>query len=131
MVPPGTPRDEAIRRAWPAVHSDEFIAAHRDVLERRLQIALERPTPLYAFQRQVEAIQRFDTYDRLPQVQAPTLIITGSADRLVPPENSRILAERIPGARLHVIQGAGHSFPTETPEEAARVITEFLTGNVE
>jgi pimeloyl-ACP methyl ester carboxylesterase len=54
--------------------------------------------------------------------------MTGSADRLVPPVNSEILAAAIPGARLVVLHGAGHVFPLEREEETVRALTEHFLG---
>ena len=48
------------------------------------------------------------------------------ADRLLPMGNSVLLAERIPGARLEVLPGAGHDFPTERPDEVSRRIADFF-----
>ncbi len=49
-------------------------------------------------------------------------------DILVPPENSRILAERIPNARLRVIEGGGHQFLIEQPNDFNNAVLEFLLG---
>jgi pimeloyl-ACP methyl ester carboxylesterase len=65
---------------------------------------------------------------RLKQIRAPTLVITGDADRLVPPRNSEVLAAAIPDARLLVLPGAGHVFPLEREEETVRALTEHFLG---
>jgi pimeloyl-ACP methyl ester carboxylesterase len=52
--------------------------------------------------------------------------MTGDADRLTPPENSRLLAGRIPNARLHIVAGAGHDFTTDEPERCAEMVSSFL-----
>ena len=75
---------------------------------------------------QVLAIARHHTLDRLHQIRAPTLVLTGTADRLVPPANSEVLARHIPGARLHRIHGAGHCFPLEREEETVQVLREHF-----
>jgi pimeloyl-ACP methyl ester carboxylesterase len=62
---------------------------------------------------------------RLGQINIPTLVITGRDDRLVPPENSHMLAERISAAILKEIPG-GHQFMEEYPEEFNRVVIEFI-----
>jgi len=72
------------------------------------------------------ACQRFDTRERLAQIAAPTLVIGGEDDRMVPLKFSRTLAERIPGARLVVIERAGHMFPLEQPQQVATAITSWL-----
>lgn len=82
--------------------------------------------PLYAYRRQLAASIRHDSHDRLPEISQPTLVITGSADAVVPAENSRLLAQRIPSARLSVIEQAGHLFFMEKPAETIRVLREFL-----
>jgi len=53
-------------------------------------------------------------------------VVTGDADRLIDPENSRRLAATIPSAELRVLSGAGHDFPTERPAETAGLLREFL-----
>ena len=75
---------------------------------------------------QVLAIARHHTLPRLSQIRAPTLVITGGADRLVPPANSEVLAQSIPGARLLVLPGAGHCFPLEREAETVRALTEHF-----
>ena len=80
---------------------------------------------------QVLAIARHHALPRLSQIRAPTLVITGGGDRLVPPANSEVLARKIPGARLLVLPGAGHCFPLEREEETVRALQDhFLTSDV-
>jgi len=78
---------------------------------------------------QVIAIARHHTLDRLHRIRAPTLVITGTADRLVPFANSEVLARNIPDARLHLLHGAGHCFPLEREEETVRVLREHFLAN--
>ena len=49
----------------------------------------------------------FDSFDRLPGMDVPTLVLHRAEDLAVPPENARLLAERIPGAELVLLKGAG------------------------
>jgi pimeloyl-ACP methyl ester carboxylesterase len=60
------------------------------------------------------------------RIVAPTLVVTGSADQVVDPRNSDLLAARIPGARLEVVEGAGHVLFWERPEEFAALVEEHL-----
>lgn len=69
---------------------------------------------------------RFDASGRLPGLKVPALVIHGSHDRLVPTANARLVAERIPGAELVIVEGAGHHFYSERPEESAEAILAFL-----
>jgi pimeloyl-ACP methyl ester carboxylesterase len=68
----------------------------------------------------------FDVSDRLPEIHAPTLVITGDADGLVDPANSRILAERIAGAEMRVFEGLRHGFMQEGADEVNAAILDFL-----
>ena len=67
-----------------------------------------------------------NTYDRLPQIKIPTLVISGTADRLIPVENSNVLASAIEGAELVLLDGAGHGFFIETLDAANKAILDFL-----
>src|ERR1700741_2837220 len=66
-----------------------------------------------AYFAQLQAIMAWEAYSRLAQISAPTLVIHGENDKLVPPENARLIAARIPGAKLVVIAGASHIFSTD------------------
>jgi 3-oxoadipate enol-lactonase len=79
-----------------------------------------------AARHQWEAMQAFDTFDRLPGVRVPTLVLHGTEDRTIHPDNGRILADRIPGARLVLLEGAGHVYHAEQPESADRAVLEFV-----
>ncbi len=88
---------------------------------------LAAPTPWETVARHFVAIQGFDTYERLPQIQAPTLIIHGDRDLLVPVENAGVLGQRIAGSQVRIVPGVGHLFFWEKPEESARAVVEFLS----
>jgi pimeloyl-ACP methyl ester carboxylesterase len=75
---------------------------------------------------QLQGIIAWEAYSRLSAIAAPTLVIHGEADRLVPPENGKLIAERIPGAKLVMIPHASHLFTTDHTEAAHRAILEFL-----
>jgi len=122
----GLSREEQVRRSWPAVTTPEFLDSHRDVMEERLRVSLINPTPIETAQWQMAAVQVFDTFDRLPQIKAPTLVLHGDRDVLVPVANAHALKERIPGAELRIVAGAGHLFTFEFPEESAAAVVEFL-----
>jgi pimeloyl-ACP methyl ester carboxylesterase len=72
------------------------------------------------------ACDRFDVRDRLAGIRAPTLVVTGTEDRLTPPKFGRFIAETIPGARLVEIPGAGHFPQLEQPAAVVAAIREFL-----
>ncbi len=70
--------------------------------------------------------ERADSVPDLAGIDVPTLVITSSNDTLIPPDASSPMAEQIPGARLEVIEGAGHLSNVEAPEEFNRLLAEHL-----
>lgn len=130
QIKPDQPLDQQVERLMAACCAKPFLASARgqEVLKARLAEIMGYPiTPLQTFALQWGAISGFDTYDRLPQITAPTLVVTGTGDLLVPEHNSEIIAERIPGARLHKIAGAGHVFFWEEPAQSAEAAIKFLS----
>jgi 3-oxoadipate enol-lactonase len=75
---------------------------------------------------QIAAVLAHDAYERLPRIEAPTLILTGDSDRVIPAASSDVLRERIPGSRLEVVADAGHLFFLERPDESVRLLADFL-----
>jgi 3-oxoadipate enol-lactonase len=75
---------------------------------------------------QLQAIFAYESRTRLAQLKAPTLVLHGESDRLVPPENGRRLARLISDARLEMLSGASHIFPTDQPEKSHQAILKFL-----
>jgi 3-oxoadipate enol-lactonase len=67
-----------------------------------------------------------NTLERLGSIQARTLVLTGAGDRLVDPEASRVLASRIPNAKLVMIEGGSHAFAIEMRRQFNRAVLEFL-----
>ena len=75
---------------------------------------------------QVMATQTHDTIDRLDRISAPTLVLTGDNDLLIPCSNSDRLAAAISGSTLKKIPGGSHGFNFETPDVFNRAILDFL-----
>ncbi|MBW0101903.1 alpha/beta fold hydrolase [Pseudonocardia sp. KRD291] len=72
------------------------------------------------------ASARHDAWDVLPGVTAPTLVLHGTDDAFAPVRNGTLLAERIPGAILHLFEGARHAYFLERRGEASAVVLDFL-----
>jgi 3-oxoadipate enol-lactonase len=75
---------------------------------------------------QLQGILGWEAYRRLNQIVAPTLVIHGESDRLIPPGNANLIAERIPGAKLVMIPHASHLFLTDQTEVSHHAILQFL-----
>jgi len=87
------------------------------------QLLANRPDVIHGDYRACDA---FDVIDRLDGIRAPTLVVGGTADQLTPPKYAAFLAERIAGAQLALVDGAGHMVMLEREEAVARAVEQFL-----
>ena len=110
----------------PLVFSPEFIATELPKLMQLFAGGIQYGFSMEAILGQMEALMGHKATDRLHQIQVPTLVLTGDADRLIPPANSDILAQNIPGAKLVKIPGGTHGFNFEKPEQFNKEILDFL-----
>jgi pimeloyl-ACP methyl ester carboxylesterase len=119
-----TPED-AYRLATTVLYTRAFRQAHPDFVEREIAERGRHPVRARAFSAQYEAVRHHDTWDRLPELRMPVLLLHGGDDAVMPPGNSEVLASRIPDARVVVLDGLGHLFWHEDPQRAATAILEF------
>lgn len=85
-------------------------------------------TPEFVAKRAIISLNESDTRNELKHIQLPTLVVCGNEDRITPPEQSRELAQGIPGARLTLIDEAGHFPMLEAPEIFNRELRQFVDG---
>jgi 3-oxoadipate enol-lactonase len=83
------------------------------------------PSPK-GYMAQLQGILAWEGYSRIGQIAAPTLVIHGVSDALVPPGNGELIARRIPGAKLVLLAHASHLFLTDQTRAANEEILEFL-----
>ena len=122
---PGTP-EQQVRKTMTLLFPEDWLEEHEAYFQdffHRYSIA---PVTEENAMRQFMATVKFNTCDRLPTVQKPTLVAGGTKDILIPPENSRIIADQIPEARLVEFEGAGHGFINQCRPEFFSLITGFL-----
>lgn len=119
-----TPEERA-RETLPFVMSQEFINKNPGLIQQLMAKMMEHVTPLHGLIRQAEAMVGHDTYERLSEIEVPTLVIAGDADKL-PVENSRLLASRIPHAELVILKNMGHGFNIEAADETNKAVLDFL-----
>lgn len=120
------PADERAWRLAEAGLTQGFLRSNRQVLKELTEARRKRPLDVEALGRRMAAIDAHDTFDRLGEIRAPTLVITGRPDNIINADNSRILAERIPNARLEMLEPAGHLFWLERPQQTADLVLAFL-----
>jgi len=118
--------EEYYRKIYlPLVYTDDFIEENPDFMKLHVQKSLRYPISKAAYMRQLDAIGKFNTYERLQQIKTPTLVLHGRKDVLVPSENGAILAEAIPNAKLVNLEKSAH-YLAEEMREVINVLTEFL-----
>jgi len=115
-----------LRKDMDIYFSDRFIREHPEKIKEFVSISLRYYQPPDAFLRQFAACLKHDTVNRLNRVTVPTLITSGDDDPLVPPENSRILKELIPHAKLIFFPGKRHCFFIEEAERFNQKAIDFL-----
>jgi 3-oxoadipate enol-lactonase len=101
-------------------------ATPRDKIEEDMRLRRSCFPSLEAYTAQLQAILAWEGYSRIAQIAAPTLVIHGKSDALVPAGNGQLIADRIPGARLVLLDQASHLFLTDQTQLAHQAIIEFL-----
>jgi pimeloyl-ACP methyl ester carboxylesterase len=122
----GLNTEDRVRENLLLAFSEEFVESHREEVERVITLRGENFVSEQSYLQQLQAALVFNTEERVSEISAPTLVLTGDADTIVPVENSRNLAARIPDARLHIIEGGSHTFFIERPHEFNRAVIEFI-----
>jgi 3-oxoadipate enol-lactonase len=122
-------RERAIRASWEVNVSPSF-AAEEDAWVRFRATSMRHGLPVEVIMRQMQAIAGHDTSARLPGVGAPTLVVHGTLDELLPVQNGHMIAELIPDARLEIYEDVGHMFFLEQPERTAQLMREHAALHV-
>ena len=120
------PLEQKIEAGLRFLYSDEFIAEHKERLLDRALTNSHLIAPPNALQRQIMAVMGYNVHERLHEIDAPTLVLTGTDDKIVPSANSKILANGIPAAGLVEYECAGHGFIVEKAQETNSQVLDFL-----
>jgi pimeloyl-ACP methyl ester carboxylesterase len=116
----------ATRMRYPLHYTDAYIAAHdAEIVGHSIDTAHLRSTA-EGRNGQFAAVGTHDTYERLASVTSATLVAHGDDDGVIPVENARKLAERIPGAQLKLYRGAKHIYFVERADEFNADVIAFL-----
>ena len=104
----------------------EFFDEHPEKVEAQIATIVANAPSRESLIEQYQADIEHCTLDRLPQIEAPTLVTVGSWDVAVPPMYGREVAEAIPDAEFVVVDKGGHLYNIENPVEFNRVTLDFL-----
>ncbi|MBI5300565.1 MAG: alpha/beta fold hydrolase [Chloroflexi bacterium] len=125
---------ELVKRGIALATAPGFAERQTQTAQELLQYRFTNPVPPAQYAAQVAAGAGTMAYTdeivnaRMRAIQAPTLILFGEFDRVVPPGNAELMARKIVDARVVILPGVGHIFPIEDPTATVNVIKEFLVG---
>jgi pimeloyl-ACP methyl ester carboxylesterase len=120
--------EEAEWAAVPYNYSLRTRREHGERISEDIARRVEHQTDTLAYLHQVAAAATHNVVGRLGSIKAPTLVVQGEEDIVMPPLNGRLLAEGIPGAQLKTWPNAGHLYTTDEPE-ADRHIRRFMVSH--
>lgn len=120
--------EQEVRRTIPYLYTERYRRERPGEIEAFVRRRLAGPVSAEGHAEQLAAARGHAAGERLREITAPTLVIAGTADAIVPPVNSRRIAERIAGSRLVLLAGAPHRLFAENAEEFNREVLSFLSG---
>jgi 3-oxoadipate enol-lactonase len=114
-------REHVLRTGFELVVSGAYAAdpAHYPAFA---DAARQYPADIPLLMSQQAAVVAHDTYARLRGLRVPTLVVHGTADRMLAAVNGDLVASLIPGARLELLDGVGHLFFWEQPQRSAQLV---------
>ena len=107
----------------------EYVRTQVGEVDHVVQMRAANEVPEHIYLSQLQAAISFEAESRLEEIKSPTLVLSGDADVIVPVQNSRNLAARIPGAELRIVAGGSHTFFIEQAAEFNQIVNEFLTSS--
>jgi len=125
----GLGSEERMRANLLMAFTPEFVRTQVDEVDRVVHLRATNEVPEHIYLSQLQAAMSFNAESRVETIRRPTLVLSGDADVIVPVQNSRNLAAKIPGAQLQIIEGGSHTFFIEQAGEFNRIVTEFLAAD--
>jgi pimeloyl-ACP methyl ester carboxylesterase len=109
-----------------------FEEKHPEIIQAWLEWRLANPVDVAGYQAQMSIglgllAEAASFEHKLPQISAPTLILFGAHDSVVPPANADLLAKQVADSQIVIFHDAGHFIPLEIPEEAAQAMIQFAS----
>jgi pimeloyl-ACP methyl ester carboxylesterase len=118
--------EAAARKALEAATGEVYRSEKPEEFEKIVHWRLADSPSAVSYYEQAKAGARFDLSGDVEHITSPTLVIHGAEDRYVPPANARALADAIPGAKLRVLEDAGHLVFVERFADVNREVVRFL-----
>lgn len=110
------------------LYSPDYVNAHDAEIEAERKNAPTKSSPVEVSVGRINALLKFDRRAGLAKIKAETLVMGSDSDFITPSYFSEALAQAIPGAKLVMMQGGGHSFTTTRADAFNRHLLAFLQG---
>jgi pimeloyl-ACP methyl ester carboxylesterase len=124
----GSPLEEYGRLTMPYTFAPGWAEENPDRFDEILSARMEHPTEYFTLDLHAEACYAYYAAGvAVEEIGAPALVVHGVEDLIVPVENGRMLAARLPHARLVELPGRGHNIALEDPDALNRLVLDFLT----
>jgi poly(3-hydroxyalkanoate) depolymerase len=121
---------EYLERVAPTLYGG-IIREEPRLLREHSRVRAAQPPSQVGYYYQIAALRRWTSLPWLHRLPHRTLVMAGDDDPIIPLANARLMANRIPAGRLHVVDRGGHLFIHTRAEEIAGVVRDFLTTGAE
>ena len=108
------------------LYPPEYVNSHDDEITEEQKIAPTKSSSVEISVGRINALLAFDRRAGLASIKSPTLVLTCDNDYITPSYHAEYLARAIPGAKLVIPKGGGHSFSKASPDEFNRIVLDFL-----
>jgi pimeloyl-ACP methyl ester carboxylesterase len=123
----GLPLADYGRTTMPLTFAPGWAEANAERFEEILEARLEHPTSYETIVAHAEACYAYYAEGcPVERIDVPALVVHGTADGIVPVENGRMLAARLPHAEYVELEARGHNLPLELPDQLSRLVQDFL-----
>jgi pimeloyl-ACP methyl ester carboxylesterase len=122
----GLHSEERMRANLLLAFTPEYVQTQIAEVDHMVHLRATNEVPEHIYMSQLQAAMSFNTESRLAEIKSPALVLSGDADIIVPVQNSRNLAAKIPGAELQIIEGGSHTFFIEQAGTFNQIVKEFL-----
>jgi pimeloyl-ACP methyl ester carboxylesterase len=122
----GLNSEDRMRENLLLAFTPEFVKTRGAEVDHIVHLRATNDVPEHIYLSQLQAAMNFNVESRLSEITCPTLVMSGDADVIVPVQNSRNLAAKIPGAQLQIIEGGSHTFFIEQDRDFNQRLSAFL-----
>jgi pimeloyl-ACP methyl ester carboxylesterase len=119
-------QDQALKMRYSVAYSPQFLLENKPLLKQIQEWTEQNPQPMSARLHQAAASISFNVEEEVKQISAPTLILQGNSDLMVPPKNAEMLADNISTSKLVLIDGGPHLSIFEQYDKINNIILNFL-----